>query len=94
MIVAKHLRIIGIVQGVGYRAGFDAQARAFGLSGWVRNRRDGSVEAMIRGDETAVHQLIMWAHRGPMMASVERVDVIDADDTQVDDDVFQIRATE
>jgi acylphosphatase len=56
--MAKHLRIAGIVQGVGYRASFEAQARALGLSGWVRNRRDGSVEAMVSGDAQAIEKMI------------------------------------
>ena len=95
MIVAKHLRIIGIVQGVGYRAGFDAQARALGVSGWVRNRRDGSVEAMIRGDDAAVQKLIVWAHRGPSMARVERVNVIEIEnDARIENGLFEIRDTE
>ena len=96
MIVAKHLRIIGIVQGVGYRAGFDAQARALGVSGWVRNRRDGSVEAMIRGDDAAIQQLIVWAHRGPEMARVDQVHATEVDETgdaQIGDG-FAILSTE
>ena len=91
--MAKHLRIHGIVQGVGYRASLDAQARALGLSGWVRNRHDGSVEAMIRGDDASVQQLIAWAQHGPAMARVERVDVMEAADAEVDEG-FDIRATE
>ncbi|HWV64051.1 MAG TPA: acylphosphatase [Oxalicibacterium sp.] len=79
--MAKHLRIHGIVQGVGYRAGFDAQARALGVSGWVRNRRDGSVEAMIRGDDAAAQKLIVWAHRGPVMARVDQVHAAEVDET-------------
>ncbi|GGC14144.1 acylphosphatase [Oxalicibacterium flavum] len=91
--MAKHLRIHGIVQGVGYRAGFDAQARALGLSGWVRNRRDGSVEAMIRGNDASVQQLIAWAHHGPAMAHVDHVDVRESDDRQIGADSFAIRPT-
>jgi acylphosphatase len=94
MIVAKHLRIHGIVQGVGYRAGFDAQARALGLAGWVRNRRDGSVEAMVSGEHDALEKIIAWAHRGPMMARVDQVNVEDVDDAAVGSDRFDIRATE
>jgi acylphosphatase len=48
--LAKHLIITGLVQGVGYRASFEARARALKLSGWVRNRADSSVEAIVRGD--------------------------------------------
>jgi acylphosphatase len=92
--MAKHLCIHGIVQGVGYRAGLAAQARALGVSGWVRNRRDGSVEAMIGGDETAVQQLIAWAQHGPAAARVDHVDVTASDDTQVDTNSFAIRPTE
>ncbi|HEX2603546.1 MAG TPA: acylphosphatase [Oxalicibacterium sp.] len=92
--MAKHLRIIGIVQGVGYRAGFDAQARSLGLAGWVRNRRDGSVEAMVCGEHHALEKIITWAHRGPMMARVDQVNVEEVDDVVVDSDRFDIRATE
>ena len=93
MIVAKHLRIIGIVQGVGYRASFDAQARTLGVSGWVRNRLDGSVETMIRGDDAIVQKLIAWAHRGPVMARVDRIDIAETDDTQIALGFFEIHPT-
>jgi acylphosphatase len=92
--MAKRLCIVGIVQGVGYRANFDAQARALRLTGWVRNRCDGSVEAMVRGKQDALEQIIAWAHRGPMMARVDRVDIADVDDTDVAGDRFEIRPTE
>lgn len=46
-----------------------------GLVGWVRNAEDGSVEAVVQGGEDAVQQFVVWAHRGPSMAQVERVDV-------------------
>ncbi len=91
--MAKHLRIHGIVQGVGYRAALAAQARALGVSGWVRNRRDGSVEAMIGGGDAVIQQLIAWAQHGPSLARVERVDVAEADDAEIGDG-FEIRATE
>jgi len=92
--MAKHLRITGIVQGVGYRAGFDAQARTLGLAGWVRNRRDGSVEAMVRGDQDTLQKIVAWAQRGPRMARVDRVEVEDVDDALVNDDRFEIWPTE
>jgi acylphosphatase len=92
--MAKRLRITGIVQGVSYRAGFDAQARALGLAGWVRNRRDGSVEAIVRGEPHALQEMVAWAHRGPAMARVDHVAVDDVDDRLVDDHHFEIRPTE
>jgi acylphosphatase len=81
--MAKHLRIYGLVQGVGYRASFEVQARALGLSGWVRNRIDGSVEAMVRGDQQALDKIIAWARLGPRASRVDDVAVSDVDDALV-----------
>jgi acylphosphatase len=89
----KRLRIRGLVQGVSYRAGFDMQARASGLSGWVRNRADGSVEAMIAGDTAAVERIIAWARTGPPGARVDEVTVASADATEVDGNGFSILPT-
>ena len=79
--MARHLRIHGVVQGVGYRAGFAAQAQSLKLSGWVRNRIDGSVEAMIAGPAEALVAIIDWARCGPPFAQVREVLIEDADDT-------------
>lgn len=75
--LTRRLTISGRVQGVGFRWSLNAEAKALGLSGWVRNRRDGSVEALLCGTPEAVEALTAWAHRGPPSAYVERVISID-----------------
>jgi len=75
MIIRKRLHITGRVQGVAFRASTVATARALGLSGWVANRADGSVEAVAEGDDAAVTALVRWCHYGPPAARVDRVDV-------------------
>lgn len=72
--ISKRLRIYGRVQGVWYRSWTIEQAIALGLNGWVRNRRDGSVEAVISGDEAAVREMIARCWQGPPAARVERID--------------------
>lgn len=71
----RRLRIHGVVQGVGFRYALEREARRLGLSGWVRNRRDGTVEAVIEGPVAAVEAMAAWAHRGPPSARVARVEV-------------------
>ena len=71
----RRLAIHGLVQGVGFRASLAREARRLGLAGWVRNRRDGSVEAVVAGDPAAVEALTRWAARGPPAARVVGVDV-------------------
>ena len=71
----RRLRVHGRVQGVFYRAWTVATAEALGLRGWVRNRRDGSVEIVAAGADEALERLIEHCRRGPPAARVERVDV-------------------
>lgn len=77
-LVARRLLIHGVVQGVSYRASAAAVARRLGLAGWVRNRADGSVEALAAGPEDKVEAFTAWARRGPPSARVSRVEVFDA----------------
>ena len=73
--ISRRLRIHGRVQGVYYRASTVQQAERLGVSGWVRNRADGSVEALVQGPPDAVQALIDWAHQGPPRAQVNAVQV-------------------
>ena len=73
--MVRHLQIFGMVQGVGFRYRFMEEAQYLGLTGWVRNRRGGSVEAMVAGAPESVEALIAWARRGPPAAQVDRVEV-------------------
>ncbi len=76
---ARLLRIEGKVQGVSYRAGAEAEARRLGLRGWVRNRFDGSVEALVAGSPAAVESFIAWAWQGPAAAQVSAVRTVAAE---------------
>ena len=69
----RRLFIHGRVQGVGFRWALTEEARKLCLDGWVRNRDDGSVEALLIGPQEAVDALTVWAHRGPPRARVDRV---------------------
>jgi acylphosphatase len=75
MALQARLTIKGRVQGVGYRDWAMTTGRHLGLAGWVRNLSDGSVEALIVGDETAVGTMIEACRKGPAMARVDAIDV-------------------
>ena len=73
--VARELVVHGRVQGVFFRASTQREAARLGLTGWVRNRPDGSVELSAEGEEETLKELVAWAHRGPDAARVEHVDL-------------------
>lgn len=69
----RRLFIHGRVQGIGFRWALMTEARKHHLDGWVRNRRDGGVEALLIGPPDAVDALTVWAHHGPPQARIDRV---------------------
>ena len=73
--IERRLTIRGRVQGVGFRESLIEVAREHGVAGWVRNRRDGSVEALLQGESEAVERAIMWCRDGPPAARVSGVEV-------------------
>lgn len=79
----QHLLVQGNVQHVHYRLWMQAKANALGVSGWVRNRRDGSVEAVAMGSDNAVSALIEASHTGPANAKVSKIDQRSATDKEI-----------
>ncbi|MEW5686809.1 MAG: acylphosphatase [Pseudomonadota bacterium] len=77
---ALRIRVQGRVQGVGFRWWVTTQARALDLQGWVRNRSDGSVEALVMGGGRAIAKLVESCHRGPTGALVRSVETEPAED--------------
>ena len=75
--IRQHVVAHGIVQGVGYRYSCEFRARELGLAGWVRNRPDGTVEAVFEGEDDVVERMVGWARLGPRHADVTRLDVRD-----------------
>jgi acylphosphatase len=67
------MKVLGEVQGVGYRAAAQRRANELGLSGWVRNHADGGVELEAEGSLQALHDLRLWCEQGPALARVRRV---------------------
>jgi acylphosphatase len=85
------LRIEGRVQGVGYRVFVERTAVALGLDGWVRNRRDGGVEAVVSGASDAIDAIIARCKDGPPAARVDRIEVLPEDDVVAPG--FEVRPT-
>ena len=79
-LVRRHLRILGRVQGVFFRAWTAQHAERLGIDGWIRNRGDGSVELVASGPAEAVDALVALCREGPPDARVERVDVTETDE--------------
>jgi acylphosphatase len=75
--VARRLVVSGRVQGVGFREATVAAARAAGVAGWVRNRADGTVEALAQGSAESVERFVAWCRRGPPFSRVRGVAVVD-----------------
>lgn len=73
--VRRHVVVGGCVQGVGFRAATQAKAQACGVTGWVRNRADGSVEAAFEGEADAVATLVAFCRSGPRLARIAHVEV-------------------
>jgi len=77
VLARKHVVVSGRVQGVFFRGHAQREAMALGLKGWVKNRPDGRVEAVVEGDATAVSEMLRWFHQGSPMSRVDAVEVKD-----------------
>lgn len=88
--MAKRLLISGRVQGVGYRDSMRREAARLGARGWVRNRFDGAVEAVVDGTPEAIEALIAWARRGPPAADVSEIRI---EECAENCDAFAVRPT-
>ncbi len=75
MKVRAHIIVQGIVQGVFFRYRTQQEAMGLNVTGWVKNLADGNVEIVCEGEKEAVEKLILWSHKGPSGAFVERADV-------------------
>ena len=89
-----HVLVHGRVQGVGFRAWVHHQAELHGLKGWVRNRRDGTVEAVFSGPDDLVEVMLKACRQGPRGSVVERVEVVESGETESGPmDGFEVRET-
>jgi acylphosphatase len=89
-----HVLIHGRVQGVSFRAWTQHQAELHGLKGWVRNRRDGTVEAVFSGPGEMVEVMLKACHQGPAGSLVQLVEPVEGEDPEFDgSDGFEVRRT-
>lgn len=79
--ISRRVVVHGLVQGVFFRDSCRREARAAGVTGWVRNARDGTVEALFEGPEDAVQRMLDWAAHGPPYARVDQVEVTEEQPT-------------
>jgi acylphosphatase len=79
--ICRRVVVHGLVQGVFFRDSCRREAQEAGVGGWVRNRPDGTVEALFEGTEDGVQRMLDWVRRGPAYARVERVDVVEEQPT-------------
>ena len=97
MSVIRHIVVRGRVQGVGYRAFVEREALSLGLEGWVRNCRDGTVEALFVGEAKIVETVVETCRRGPYAARVDQIDQRDGSAADVrlrrPGDVFSVLPT-
>lgn len=90
--IRVHLRVRGRVQGVFYRVEAARAAERLGLAGWVRNRADGSVEAVAEGEEAPVRAFVEWCRQGPPAARVTELEVVEDAPAGLPPS-FQVRST-
>lgn len=76
-VIRRRVKVYGRVQGVFFRDSTRDRANSHGVSGWARNMRDGSVEAVLEGEPEAVERVVRFLHTGPSQADVDRIDVDD-----------------
>ncbi len=93
LILVRRVVVEGLVQGVGFREFTRRAALRLNVSGWVRNRSDGAVEAALQGPAADVEALIAEMRVGPRFAAVERLIVTEPDEAVGDDEAFVIRST-
>ena len=90
--IRAHLIICGRVQGVFYRASAAAEAEALCLDGWVRNRKNGTVEVVVQGRREAVELFVTWCHNGPQLAEVSAVERVDGETVSIPEG-FNVRSS-